>query len=234
MRAEYTHRPVTRADLKVYRPAGPVRPSLGRFVGEVGVEDLWVEIPLGHGWLAAYRLLPRPGREPFVGEVRILPAERNRPGAGEWSAAFKGRRARVPRYRLTTRLLRDASPEKHRDTLRRLVANLTADTLRRGYFGVAPPATRPAPSAKPVGRPAKLRSFYATIACEYDDVEYGERDAGQSTRKRLAERHGVPESTVVGWLRTCRRLGFLTVTARGQRGARATHAALGAAGRLGR
>jgi hypothetical protein len=147
LRAEYTHRPVTRADLKTYRPAGPLRPSLGRFVGEVGVEDLWVEIPLGSGWLAAYRLLPRPGREPFVAEVRILPDERNRPGPGEWSAAFRGRRARVPRHRLTTRLLREASPEKHREKLRK---------LRRGVTGHAPGAVReacgPASEAPPVLR----------------------------------------------------------------------------------
>jgi uncharacterized caspase-like protein len=84
-----------------------------------------------------------------------------------------------------------------------------------------------------VGRPAKPRPFYAEIACEYDDVEHVQRDDGRlSTRKVIAERHRVPESTVIGWLRTCRRLGFLTTTARGQRGARATTAALVLAGRL--
>src|SRR5262245_40279635 len=75
--------------------------------GKVAVLEVWREVSVGPGWMAALRLLPRPGRV-IVGEVRLFPDERPFPGrhVGRWSAEYLGVAAPCPPGGVTGRLLR--------------------------------------------------------------------------------------------------------------------------------
>jgi hypothetical protein len=204
---------------------GPLRPSLARYVGEAAREDLWLEVPLGSGWRAAWRLLPRAGRLPVLAELRIMPDEAGHP-AGEWSASVLGRRARAPKHALTARLLRQATPERARHALAALVADLRrhpkADGLTASVAAFFLPKSTSTRKAGPrVGRPPKPARFYAEVAVNYHEIEIDRADGG-STRAQLAALYGVPATTVAGWLRTARRLGFLTPTKAGSRHSVAT------------
>jgi hypothetical protein len=59
-------------------------PSCGAVLPPTLRKESWVEVPVGDGWVAAYRIVPKGGR-PVVGEVRVFPAERRREVAGRWS-----------------------------------------------------------------------------------------------------------------------------------------------------
>ena len=66
-------------------------------VGDVQVEDLWLEIPVGDGWIAAYRLNVAEGATTFS-EFRVFPNEGDRANPGEWRGSFWGApRRRRPR-----------------------------------------------------------------------------------------------------------------------------------------
>ena len=85
----------------------PVEPRL--FKGMVRVPQAWLEAPLGQGWTLAVRLAVDVGGRVVPAEVRVYPREPRTPGAGEWSAAWRGVRARTPKGGLTTRRLKERS-----------------------------------------------------------------------------------------------------------------------------
>ncbi|MGE3273852.1 MAG: hypothetical protein AB7O67_01985 [Vicinamibacterales bacterium] len=71
--------------------------------------DVWVEVELGEGWRAAYRIVPSsPFGEPAIGELRVFPSEGHAPTRppGEWSAELLGTRARCPRGGVTAKVLK--------------------------------------------------------------------------------------------------------------------------------
>lgn len=75
------------------------------FVGVAA--DVWVEIELGRGWLAAYRITPsRPSGYAAIGELRILPSDGLPSRPGTWSAEFKGTAAVCPPSGINARVLK--------------------------------------------------------------------------------------------------------------------------------
>src|SRR3954454_17338404 len=67
----------------------------GTYLANVVVDNVWLEAPLGDGWVVAYRVGAGPDGAPVVGEVRVFPDEAgHRPG--QWSAELLGVRAAVP------------------------------------------------------------------------------------------------------------------------------------------
>src|SRR5262245_7110466 len=65
---------------------------------EVYDRAIWLEMVVGRGWRAAYRLVSqsiRGRRRLVVGEIRILPIEAGE-DPGEWSGSRLSERARLP------------------------------------------------------------------------------------------------------------------------------------------
>jgi hypothetical protein len=223
LRSEFEHHPVTVGQHRRYR-LGPLRQSLDRFAGEVLVENLWFVKPLGGGWIAWFRLAPRPRRVPMITEVRVIPLEARPLPGGEWMAALKGRRARLPHTPLTTRRFRGASPTEALPLIREHLARLAGPVLRRGFF-IGTPAPTPVHDTKGPGRARYPRLHYARVAARYVALEETRGSRRDSTLKTLAREYDVSYMTVVGWVRTARRLGFLTKLAKGRRGGKLTEAA---------
>jgi hypothetical protein len=224
VRAEHHHVPVTRHDIRDYRITETPRPSLGRFVGEVPVSDLWLELRVAPDWIGAYRLKPRVGREPAIVEVRLLPFEENRLGVGRWSAEYLGWRAKGPRRPLTAAQWRSAAPDGPLvgKALSACAPVLTEKQRQIGFLGVEIPDSGTSTGPRR-GRPARSDVHYAKIACRYDELESGSVSTDRrDVRGMLAEEYGVPVTTIAEWLRTARRLGFLTTNGQGRRHSEAT------------
>ena len=173
-------------------------------------DQLWLEIPINDAWIAAFRV--------------------------EWSGPPKSarRRARILELRVTPSERETTRPPKPFAfaALRRIVtergfnAALAATVDNIAAQGKAAIFREPASGLdrrRGAGRPRKPDHFYARIAVRYSRIENDpDRDGAASTVARLADKHHVPITTVGKWLTTARKLGFLTPTARGQRGGRVT------------
>ena len=51
------------------------------FSCEVRITEAWIEVPLGHSWIVAYRIMNERGT-PVLGELRVFPAEDGDDSAG--------------------------------------------------------------------------------------------------------------------------------------------------------
>ena len=197
------------------------------FAGGAYVTDDWLEIPIGDGWIAAYRLAhagsPRAPRTRIL-EVRVFPDERERVASGEWSAAVLGNRAKALRQFSFERLRRGVTEKSFDAALQATRANAEKHGALEA-FGHPGRGHRSDREGRGAGRPGRQRSFYALVAVRYHRIEHhSRRPVGTSTREVLRARHYPDASTAaIGkWLTTARRLGFLTKVSRGQRGAMAT------------
>jgi hypothetical protein len=96
--------PVRQDDVDRYKLTN-LRQSLSSYVGEAKVIESWLEVPIGDGWVAAYRVVhsgtPRRPKTRIL-EVRVFPDEGDRMSpsgqhalGGRWSARFLGNRAPV-------------------------------------------------------------------------------------------------------------------------------------------
>jgi hypothetical protein len=225
------HIPVTAEQVARYQPDLRPRPSFSRFVGEARVLEDWLEVPIGDGWIAAYRVVhggrPDAPRTRIL-EVRVFPDEIDRATLGEWSAAVLGHRATTA-HRFSFERLRRGVTEKAFNTA--LEATRAPLVNRRGalqYFGYPAARHHAEHEGRGAGRPGRQRTFYAKLAVRYDAIEQNpRREPRTSTRKLLQHRYYQDASLAdIGkWLTTARRQGFLTTVARGARGSRATEAA---------
>lgn len=104
--------------------------------------EAWFEVPLGRGWLAAYRLEPQGGRVVF-GELRVFP---------------KGAEGKLPPGGLTTETLKALHPGAHREQMLRQIGSVT---LRAEDFQ--------APEQPGRGKRRSDR-FYAELAAVYAEA----------------------------------------------------------------
>jgi hypothetical protein len=89
------------------------------------VSEIWVEVPKGDGWVAAYGIVAKAGM-PTIAEARLFPDERKRkPGA--WS----GRPSSVPRGGIPGRVLGSLRLTDVRQLLPEIIDNWDRETA--GY-----------------------------------------------------------------------------------------------------
>jgi len=189
---------------------------------EIRTHETWLQLPMGQGWVASFRLVStgRSGRRrTAIAELRVHPFE---PGAppGEWSGA---RRASVPKTSFQFAALRRAVTAKTFDVgLAAMLANLTRQGALAAFDS---PAVRPLPEGrKNRGRPLQFgRRYLAELAIRAQTLyEAGARHDGVSVWRQLAREAGVSPAAIGKRLERARALGLLFPTRRGQRGMVAT------------
>jgi hypothetical protein len=195
------------------------------------VEDVWLEVEIGGGWRAAFRLVPYAG-QPVIGELRVFPADRY-PGrrVGEWRAAVlgvgaaKGVHKRLPRrvepdvdcppvkYGVTARMLRRVPLGAHLRDAKESLATLEKThpkSLRPALveWGLPVRAER-----KPTARRAGGRTdlFYSQLA-----AAYVARLAAGSRRpiKDIARQRSKADSVIRDAVHEARERGLLTAGGR--------------------
>jgi hypothetical protein len=212
--------------------------SLDQVAGTIALpEDHWLEVPIGEGWIAAYRLQHTgrgSRRRTQILEVRVFPDERGDRRAGEWSAAVLGTPSRKLRTAFSFERVRRGITERSFNAALAATGENASHQGASHVFGT--PGTRHAGSrheGRGAGRP-RLRddAFYAKLAVRYDALEHSDRrEPGESTRRTLAKTyqqqigHTVTENDIGKWLQQACALGFLTASLQGSRRRRATDAA---------
>jgi hypothetical protein len=243
----------TRRDDRIDWPAGPLPPQVREpaesftvtvrrravspeeqrafdLPAAIEVTDAWLEVELGDGWRAAYRLVPYAG-QPVVAEVRIFPAD-TWPGQtpGAWRADLLGVGAGgaapligpavdgpAVRHGITARVLRRVRLGEHRRYASTMMSRLRRRQGRDRLtaWGFAGPRTRPV-AGEPRGRPDRV---YAEIA-----GAYVARLAAGSRRPvaDLARRRKLAESVVRDMIHEARARGMLTAGRQGVPGGQLT------------
>jgi hypothetical protein len=185
------------------------------------VNSMWLETPLGPGWMSAARLLVQRGQV-VVGELRIFPNEAigapKRP-AGQWSAELLGDAAAVPAGGLSVKVVRRMRLGDYRRLTRQILDRLR-DTYRTaqareaaglGPVGASSLRARPR-RERPGGRPDR---FYARLAAAYQrETERGNRRPVAT----LAKRHGVQPPRMRDMIREARERGLLDYSRQGRAG----------------
>ncbi len=204
--------------------------SLSRFVGQAFIVDDWLEVPIGDGWLAAYRLAhvgPPEHPRTRILEVRVFPDEPDHT-AGDWSAAVLGRAVTPAATAFSFERLRRGVTEKLFNAA--LSATRANAERHRALEAFGHPARRhqPAHEGRGAGRPRLPAMFYARLAVRYHAIEHHRRREPRMSTRTLLQQRYYPEASVAAigkWLSTARRHGLLTKTERGGRGSMATMAA---------
>lgn len=233
-------RPQLRSHTKSWHPFSDFRECpncLHEFPGVKSWEHVWLEVPIGDGWLAALRLAVQDGR-PVISELRIFPDEPGRPNAGEWSVEKFGHEAQVPRGGLTTRKLRHV---RLYDYLTRHLPNLTnfrVQWLRDAYVGKQPrtddevaflPRGMTAAAERGPGgsEDAVREAFLARVAAMYVDCyRQGDRTPVMTTARRLGIGGTRPREYVRDLLNQARAQKLLTKPGAGITGGELTPKAL--------
>lgn len=194
--------------------------------GGVLVGEVWLEVPVSKGWVAASRLTLQAGRL-VIAEVRVFPDEetalRREEPAGRWSGELLGVKAEVPPGGLTARTLRAVRLGEHPrhvgDVVRWVTRQYGSDAFRSGgslaALGLAPETERPRPRRE-FGRPD---SFFAALADDY--VRRVKRGSAKPNAEIAAER-GQDARTITGWLNEARARGLLTSPGYGRAGGELT------------
>ena len=173
-RSRFSARSHTRLYSSAWAKRRGLEPGPTVAVSVTRVDEAWVEVPLGDAWVAAYFLVLQQGR-PVIAEVRIFPAEPQRPGAGQWSGHFLGVDASVPAGGVRSRLLR-LPLRTHQVWTDRFLASLRKrqgpDRFRdQRWLGdhefVPTPRTRRS-TRRARGRPSLPNRAYAVVARAYD------------------------------------------------------------------
>jgi hypothetical protein len=216
-----------------------VEPSEDPRLKFVSVDDVWVEVPLGRDWIAAYRLVEQRGY-PVVAELRIFPAEKkvwkNKVGsrsAGEWSAEILGRTAKVPRGGITARMVRAVRIGEHHRVASEFISelrgqggepNIALDLIQGKAAGRMEvhstfeiKKTEPRSDVRPRRRLAKGRPeiFYAEMARAYvEELQAGSKRPIVDLAKRLR----LDRSKVRDMIYAARRRGLLEGGSQGKKG----------------
>lgn len=208
----------------------------------VGVHEAWIEVDIGDGWRAAFRLVPYRG-QPVIGELRVFPADRY-PGRepGAWRADVLGVRAggaaplrkslpgrREPvdcpavRQGITARLLRRIPLGAHLRHAGEFMArlkithpNMGRDLAAWGFVRPGTTEKEVAPAQRRGGRPDR---FYALLA-----AVYVARIAAGSRRPvaDLAARRKLPTAVVRDMIHEARQRDLLTGGRQGAPGGQIT------------
>jgi hypothetical protein len=203
----------------------------------VSVDESWLEIPTGDGWVAAYRLAhsgPARARETHILELRVFPDDGGPRPPGEWRGIWQGADVERPRKAFLFSTVHRLVKERVFDTtLAAIHSNLAGqdDGERKGVTAAvgAPSRGHAGSSHEGQGAARKRRPdvFYAHVAVEYHRIEHNpRREPGESSHRILARRRSVPETTIVKWLSTARSRGLLTRTRAGRRGSMARDSAV--------
>lgn len=185
-------------------------------VGEARVLQTWIEVPVG-AWIVAYRLANDHGT-PVVGELRMFPAERGRPGPGDWSGELLGPEAPVPRGGITARVLRRVRVRAYLTTMSEVVRRFRTtapDIAPKFGWAVAPPPTDEVRAVSGRGRKGRPDTFYAEVARGY--VAAVERGSYRPVAD-LARRRRDSITKVRDMIRRARARGLLTLEGPGKRG----------------
>lgn len=182
--------------------------------GGVRVGEVWIEVPVAGGWVAAARLTIQAGRL-VIAELRVFPQEetafrRKEPG-GRWSGEVLGVLAEAPAGGLTARKLGAVRlgqyPRHLREVMRWVAEKYGTKAFRPdgslAALGLVAPTTERPRQRREFGRPD---SFYAELAREY--VRLVERRSRRPNAEIAARRRElVPKIT--GWLHEARLRGLL-------------------------
>jgi hypothetical protein len=187
-------------------------------IGEAVVLETWIDVPLGAEWVIAYRLVSEQG-VPVVGELRVFPAEPNRPGPGTWSGEFRGTLARVPHGGITARLLRRLRVRAYVRSLPEVLRRIREMPDVAGSLGWAPPPTPVQPRVGGPGRKGRPPVFYAAIARDY--ARAVKRGSSQPI-KDVARQWEEESEKVREMVRRARRLNLLTAAEPGYPGGELT------------
>ncbi len=198
-----------------------------RLPGRV-VEEAWIEVPAGEGWLAAYRVVMTE-TGPVIGELRVLPAENAHRSPGRWSEdpSF------VPAGGIPARVLRRLRLTDPIGLFERFVKKWESehgDEVTRRVFGrlSSPPSRTPVP--KRTGRAGRSDAFYARWAAAYvERLRRGSRHPVRDLAARppvkisgFASSSDAPEATVRAIIHEARRRDLLTAAPRGRAGGELT------------
>lgn len=198
---------------------GTFRRTAVESVGEASVFEAWVEVPLDGAWIVGYGIVNDQGT-PVVGELRLFPAEPDRPGPGRWSAELLGLEARAPRGGITARVLRRVRVRAYLAKMSHFIRDVRA--AAPGLADMYGWSVREAPVMAesrlegqrrgPKGRPD---SFYARVARDY--VRALERGSYEPVAA-VARRRGESVAKVRDMIRRARKRGLLTLEGPGKRG----------------
>ncbi|MGH2658405.1 MAG: hypothetical protein ACRDHS_01775 [Actinomycetota bacterium] len=190
------------------------------------LDEAWIEVPVGEGWLASYRVVMKEAG-PVVAEIRVFPAEADHRTAGIWSQDP----ASVPAEGIPARVLRRLRLTDPIGLFEEFVEQWEAEqgeevTMRVfGRFGFRRSAAVP----KRTGRAGRSDEFYARWAAAY--VERLRRGSRHPVRD-LVTRPPVkiagfasspaPEATVRAFIHEARRRKLLTSAPSGRAGGELT------------
>ena len=195
----------------------PSAQVLTRGPDQVVVDHVWLDVPIDADWLATSRLVVQEGQL-VVGELRVIPRERENPVPGRWSAEVVGVRAQVPPGGLSARTVRRVHLSDHLAHGQEVLAWVMEQHGGAGggggrllrQFGILPPdEDRP----RPVRRAGKSDRFYARLAAAYAELV---SSGGRHPIKTLAQRRRVESATIRNWIREARVRGLLTRGVRGR------------------
>ncbi|MBI4345708.1 MAG: hypothetical protein HY553_02565 [Elusimicrobia bacterium] len=189
--------------------------------GAVRFGDVWLEVPVGRGWVAASRLALQAGRL-VVAEFRVFPDEETalrREGPGQWSAEVLGVQAEIPPGGLTARTLRAVRLGEHpkhvREVIQWIAERYGADAFKPGgslgALGLAPEIER----SRPRREAGRSDSFFAELADDY--LRRHERGSAKPNAE-IAAKRGKDVKTITGWLNEARARGLLTSPGHGKVG----------------
>jgi hypothetical protein len=175
-----------------------------------GPPELWLEVPLGDEWLAAYRLAAGADGRPVIAELRVFPAEEKRV-PGRWSAERLGASAPIPAGGVTASLLRQVRPDSDvRERFSDIVAKhakLPALTTDLDTAGLSAKSALAGPRRGPKGH---SDLFYARVARDY--VRLYDRGEANPTAKlvRMKKYQGYTPENLRDYVHRARTRGLLT------------------------
>jgi len=209
----------------------PACPSCQAILPGRWVSEAWIEVPIDHRWVGAYRIVVKDG-QPLVAEVRVLPSEHEH-APGQWSGRADAVEAAVPARALRALRLSDPSepfPKFIANISRRHGAEAAARFLDRS--GLKP--NHEIHPRRP-GRAGRSDRYYVAWAVAYlERVAAGSRhpikdlaaDPPIHIEGVLAGRGGITEATVRDVLHQARRRRLLTKPPQGKAGGRLTARAI--------
>jgi hypothetical protein len=192
------------------------------FAGAVQVDESWLEVPIGDGWIAAYRL-SHGTRGSRITEVRVFQDDGTERPAGESNMNLQpSRRLRAPF--LFERLRRGITERSFDSALAATRENAARQGALAAFGNPASRAARSAKEGRGAGRPGRNRRFYAEAAVRFDRIEWSRGDGNASTYREMQKRY-YPKASVAAiakWISRAGAMGFVTAAERGERGRRAT------------
>jgi len=198
-------------------------PSCGAPLPGRRLDEAWIEVPAGDGWLASYRVVMKQAG-PVVAEIRVLPAEADHRTAGIWSHDPES----VPADGIPARVLRRLRLTDPIGLFERFVKQWEGDQgeeVTQRVFGRFGFRRSGGAVPKRTGRAGRSDEFYARWAAAY--VERLQRGSRHPVRD-LVTRPPVkiagfassraPEATVRAIIHEARRRKLLTGAPPGRAG----------------